>query len=139
MGSKSGNLTQYQWKRWQHRFVDFLDKSQNQAYLYEKCIWMVTFLAGKSFDIRLLFEKIKSMVPIISIFLENQHWKLPNPQLKIENIMKIQLTQKFDLDTQIRREVVQKSFKTFKLYVFNNITCIYMTIWYPKINFEYCS
>ena len=65
------------------------------------------------------------MVPRISIFVENQHWKLPNPQLKIENIMKIQLTQKFDLDTQIRREVVQNVFKTFKLYDFNNITCIY--------------
>eukprot|EP00493_Phyllostaurus_siculus_P001323 UN01331 len=65
------------------------------------------------------------MVPRNTTVLENQHWKLPNPQLKIGNIMKIQLTQKFDLDTQIRREVVQKSFKTFKLYVFNNITCIY--------------
>ena len=73
----------------------------------------------------LLFEKIKSMVPRISIFLENQHWKLPNPQLKIENIMTIHFTQKHDLDTEMMREVVQKPFKTFKLYVFNNITCIY--------------
>ena len=39
--------------------------------------------------------------------------------------MKIQLTKKFDLDAQMKREVVQKSFKTFKLYVFNNITRIY--------------
>ena len=65
------------------------------------------------------------MVPRLSILLEDQHGKLPNPQLKIENIMKIQLTKKFDLDAQMKREVVQKSFKTFKLYVFNNITRIY--------------
>ena len=45
----------------------------------------------------LLFEKIKSMVPKISIFLENQHWKLSNPQLKIENITKIHLAQKYDI------------------------------------------
>ena len=51
LGSKSGNLTQYQWKRWQHRFVGFLEKSQNQAYVYEKCELMLTFLGGKSFDI----------------------------------------------------------------------------------------
>ena len=38
-GSKSGNLTQYQWKRSQHRFVGFLEKSQNQGYVYEKCIF----------------------------------------------------------------------------------------------------
>ena len=57
----------------------------------------------------LLFEKIKSMVPRNKILLENQHCKLLNPQLKIEDIMKNQLAQKCDLDTQIRREVVQKS------------------------------
>ena len=51
LGSKSGNLTQYQWKRWQHRFVGFLGKSQIQGYVYEKCIWMGAFLIGKSFDI----------------------------------------------------------------------------------------
>ena len=56
--SKSGNLTQYQWKRWQHRFVGFLEKSQNQAYVYEKGIWMLTFLAGKSFDIVVWKNKV---------------------------------------------------------------------------------
>ena len=40
------------------------------------------------------FEKINSMVrnlPRITIILKNQHWKLSNSQLKIENTMKIQL------------------------------------------------
>ena len=58
MGSKSGNLTQYQWKRLQHRFMGFLKKSQNQVYVYEKCIWMGTFLAGKSFDIVVWKNKV---------------------------------------------------------------------------------
>ena len=58
LGSKSGNLTQYQWKRWQHRFVGFLEKSQNQAYVYEKCILMGTFLGGKSFDIVVWKNKV---------------------------------------------------------------------------------
>ena len=58
LGSKSGNLTQYQWKRWQHRFVGFLEKSQNQAYVYEKCILMGAFLAGKSFDIVVWKNKV---------------------------------------------------------------------------------
>ena len=58
LGSKSGNLTQYQWKRWQHRFVGFLEKSKNQAYVYEKCELMLTFLAGKSFDIVVWKNKV---------------------------------------------------------------------------------
>ena len=60
LGSKSGNLTQYQWKRWQHRFVGFLEKSQNQAYVYEKFELMLTFLGGKSFDIVVWKNKVNS-------------------------------------------------------------------------------
>ena len=58
LGSKSGNSTQYQWKRWQHRFVGFLEKSQNRGYVYEKCILTGTFLGGKSFDIVVWKNKV---------------------------------------------------------------------------------
>ena len=58
LGSKSENLTQYQWKRWQHRFVGFLEKSQNQAYVYEKCELMLTFLGGKRLDIVVWKNKV---------------------------------------------------------------------------------
>ena len=58
LGSKSGNSTQYQWKRWQHRFVGFLEKSQNQGYVYEKCILSVICLGGKNFDIFVWKNKV---------------------------------------------------------------------------------
>ena len=38
--------------------MGFLEKSQNQAYVYEKCILMGTFLAGKSFDIVVWKNKV---------------------------------------------------------------------------------
>ena len=50
LGSKSGNFSKYEGKRWQHRFVGFLEKSENLAYISEKCKLMVAFLAGESFD-----------------------------------------------------------------------------------------
>ena len=58
MGSKSGNSTQCQWKRWQHRFVCFLEKSQNRGYVYEKCILTGTFFGVKSFDIVVWRNKV---------------------------------------------------------------------------------
>ena len=50
LGSKSGNFSEYEGKRWQHRFVGFREKSENLAYISEKCKLMVAFLAGESFD-----------------------------------------------------------------------------------------
>ena len=58
LGNKSGNSTQYQRKRWQHRFVGLLEKSQNRGYVYEKCILTGTFLGGKSFDIVVWKNKV---------------------------------------------------------------------------------
>ena len=34
LGSQSCNLTQYQWKRWQHRFVGFLEKLEPRCALH---------------------------------------------------------------------------------------------------------
>ena len=58
LGSKSGNLIQYPWKHWQHRFVSFLEKSQNQGYVYEKCELILTFLGGKRLDIVVWKNKV---------------------------------------------------------------------------------
>ena len=38
--------------------MGFLEKSQNQAYVYEKCELMLAFLAGKSFDIVVWKNKV---------------------------------------------------------------------------------
>ena len=50
LGSKSGNFSEYEEKRWQHRFVGFMGKSENLAYICEKCKLMAAFLAGERFD-----------------------------------------------------------------------------------------
>ena len=125
LGSKSGNLTQYQWKRWQHIFVGFLEKSQNQAYVYEKCIWMLTFLAGKSFDIVVWKNKVdgtqnfdiswKSALEVAKPTIENRKYH--------ENPIDSKIWSRYP--NKARSSAKLKSFKTFEVYVFNNITCIY--------------
>ena len=50
LGSKSGNFCEYEGKRLQHRFVGFLEKSENLAYICEKCKLIGAFLAGERFD-----------------------------------------------------------------------------------------
>ena len=50
LGSKSGNFSEYEEKRWQHRFVGFMKKSENLAYICEKCKLIAAFLAGERFD-----------------------------------------------------------------------------------------
>ena len=50
LGSKSGNFREYEGKRWQHRFVGFLEKSENLAYICEKCKLIAAFLAGERSD-----------------------------------------------------------------------------------------
>ena len=48
--SKSGNFSEYEEKRCQHRFVGFMEKSENLAYICEKSKLMAAFLAGERFD-----------------------------------------------------------------------------------------
>ena len=50
LGSKSGNFSEYEGKRWQHRFVGYVKKSENLAYISEKCKLIAAFLAGERFD-----------------------------------------------------------------------------------------
>ena len=50
LGSKSGNFSEYEGKRLQHRFVGFLEKSENLAYICEKCKLIAAFLAGERSD-----------------------------------------------------------------------------------------
>ena len=50
LGSKSGNFSEYEEKCWQHRFVGFMEKSENLACICEKCKLMAAFLAGERFD-----------------------------------------------------------------------------------------
>ena len=50
LGSKSGNFSEYEKKRWQHRFVGFMKKSENLAYISEKYKLIAAFLAGERFD-----------------------------------------------------------------------------------------
>ena len=50
LGSKSGNSNRYVWKRWQHGFWSFGEKSQNIMGVSKKCVVMLTNLAGERFD-----------------------------------------------------------------------------------------
>ena len=70
LGSKSGNFSQYKWKRWQHRFVGFLEKLQNLAYIREKCKLIAAFLAGERFDSVFWKNKVNGTQKL------RQTWKL---------------------------------------------------------------
>ena len=119
LGSKSGNFSQYEWKRWQHRFVGFLKKSQNPAYICEKCKLMGAFLAGE----RLNSVFWKNRVDGIQKFV--QTWKLA---LKV---VKPTIENRKNLENSIW-EMVQKPSTTLIVYIFNNVSCIWSHL-VPKI------
>ena len=70
LGSKSGNFREYEEKRWQHRFVGFLEKSENLAYICEKCKLIVTLLARERFDSVFWKNKVNGTQKL------RQTWKL---------------------------------------------------------------
>ena len=70
LGSKSGNFSEYEGKRWQHRLVGFMKKSENLAYICEKCKLIAAFLAGERFDSVFWKNKVNGTQKL------RQTWKL---------------------------------------------------------------
>ena len=50
LGSKNGNFSEYDEKRWPHKLVGFMKKSENLTYICERCKLIAAFLAGERFD-----------------------------------------------------------------------------------------
>ena len=71
MGSKSGNFSEYEEKRWQHRFVGFIEKSENLACICEKCKLMAAFLAEERFDSAFLAYRYRKKIHFVEIFYFN--------------------------------------------------------------------
>ena len=119
LGIKSGNWISYGWKHWQHGFLGFEGKTWDVTDVSENCILTMAFSGEDSFEVLLWSNRMNGTQKMIHV--GKMMPKVVEPTIENVEDGKIHFWSYCDLELVIWRNLVQMSFKTSKLFTFNNI------------------